>query len=139
MTFTKSSKSAFKAQIVRKQAMFNRLKKRFKACNTPTQRRQYKTQAASVCKALVKMARRWKKNGFGGNKWITRNYKISNFTSGTSTRKPRRSYGRKNTARKSYARKSRRSTFAKRSRASRSWSRRRTTRSRNTRRSYVAW
>lgn len=134
MTFTKSNKSAFKAQIVRKQKAFNRLVKRFKACTNPTERRFIKNEAARICKALVKYARQWKKFGFGGNKWICNNFKMGRFTSvKTSTRRARKSY-----ARKSYARKSRR-TVSKRSRVSKSWAKRRTTRTRNTRRSRVAW
>lgn len=77
-----------KTDIKRKQAMFNRFKRRYSCSNNLTEKKFLKTEASRVATDLKQWSKRWNKWGFGACTWITKTYSVSKFTcSRTSTRK----------------------------------------------------
>jgi hypothetical protein len=77
-----------KTDIKRKQAMFNRFKRRYKSSKNPTEKKFLKTEATRVATDLKQWSKRWNTWGFGACSWITKTYSVSNFTcSRTSMRK----------------------------------------------------
>jgi hypothetical protein len=78
------SKTTFQADIKRKQAMFNRFKKRYTMTTNPTERRWIKTEATRVAIELNTCAKRWATWGYGPNNWIIRNYTMTCFTYGNT-------------------------------------------------------
>lgn len=147
---SKFSKSNFRAVITRKQAQFKRFQRRFATAKTMTEKRFLKAEGARIVKELNQFCKQWKKCGYGSFKWITRNFKIGNFGSMTTTRT-----GRKTSARRTNTRRHAKRSYAKRGYARRSSVRKNTRRygtkarrfgwnTRNyrtnkARRSYVAW
>lgn len=104
------SKTTFQADIKRKQAMFNRFRRRFNTTNDPQERRWLKTEATRIAYELQTWSKRWQNWKYGPFNWITRNFTISYFTGGTTTNYRRttnrkstpRTYGRKTTGTSSY-------------------------------------
>ncbi len=149
MTYKKHgnySKVSFQADIKRKQASFNRFKRRYKASKNLTEKRFLKSEATRFVTELRQASKKWQTWGFGGHTWITKNYTVTYFTAA----KTNMTGARKNTVRKTTARKSPTcKTYGKRT-TSRSYSSRKPatrsrassssrTRSSGTRRNYTSW
>ncbi|MFH1417050.1 MAG: hypothetical protein ABII12_02015 [Planctomycetota bacterium] len=140
MTYTKHgnySKVSFQADIKRRQAAFNRFKRRYQASKNPTERRFLKNEATKVVTELRQWSKKWQTWGFGGNTWITKNFTVTYFTTTTGARKTSayksptcKTYGKKNTGRSYSSRKG--STGMRTNSQSR-------TRTSGTRRNYTAW
>ncbi len=131
------TKTNFQADIKRKQAMFNRFKRRWKSSDNPTERKFLKCEATRVSTDLKQCCKRWQTWGFGGYTWITKNYNVTNFTGAKRPVARKTTYG-KSPTRKTYGRKTTRSY----GRSSTSGSKSRTghhTRTSVKRRSYSAW
>ena len=127
-----TTKASFRAQVSRKQRMFKRFKKRYANCSNPSEKRFIKSEAARVVKQIKTMAKQAKRVGFKTTSWVSKNYNMTSFASG-STRTSRGT--RRNTSRR-HARR----TTRTRARRTRNWSsRRRTSRSNHGHRVYVAW
>ena len=124
------TKTSCQADITRKQAMWNRFKRRYWASDNPTERRFLKNEATRVANELKQWSKRWQNWGFGHYAWITKNYSISYFTQ-PKTYAARKSSPYKSPTRKTYARR----TTSRRPK-SRTTSRTRTSAARK---SYVAW
>jgi hypothetical protein len=96
------SKASFQADIKRKQAMFNRFKKRYCATTNPTERRWLKNEAMRVATELHTCSKRWQTWGYGANTWITRNFTMTRFNYGATTRQARRTTTRSNVTNRTY-------------------------------------
>ncbi len=83
---TNSNRTAFRSLITRKQQLFRRFQRRCQSTKNPSERAFLKNEAGRIADELRMFATQWKKNGFGGNTWVTRGYKKSNFTFGTTMR-----------------------------------------------------
>jgi exosome complex RNA-binding protein Rrp4 len=121
-------KGTFKSQITRKQNQFKRFKRRYMIAISPVEMRFLKNEAKQICIELKQFAKQWKTFGFGGIIWITKNFTMTQFISGSHKGTIKNKTGRRY-AKRSYARKShgRRITAH------------RTMRGRKTRRYSVAW
>ncbi len=133
------SKASFQADIKRKQALFNRFKRRYHATNNTTERKFLKNEATRVVNELRQWCKRWQNWGFGGWGWITKNYTVTDFTcytkptcQTTNYKSPTtRTYGRSTTRNYNYGNR----TGSRRTSNRRSYS----TRSSAARRTYSAW
>jgi len=142
MTYKKHgnySKTSFQADIKRKQASFNRFKRRYRASNNPTEKRFLKNEATKVVTELRQWSKKWQNWGFGGYTWITKNFTVTYFTAANTTgarktvshKSPTcKTYGKKKTGRSYSNRKN--STYSRTGSHSR-------TRSSGTRRNYTSW
>ena len=119
------TKANFQTDIKRKQAMFNRFKRRFKTCKNPTEKRFLKTEATRVVGELKQCCKRWQTWGFGGYTWIIKNYTVTSFTAGV------RPTAYKSTTGRTYAHKT--------TRTSAKWPKSRTHVRSATRKNYSAW
>ncbi len=136
MNFNKGNynKTTFQADIKRKQAMFNRFKKRFYATTDPVERRFLKNEAYRVANELQQWARRWQNWNFGPCNWITKNYTTTCFTNRTTTCRT----NRKVTTGRTYGRTTTYGNYG--NRTNRTPRTRTTNRTRNTTRAtYTAW
>ncbi len=144
MNYGNVTKASFQADIKRKQAFFNRCKRRFKVANTTGEKQFLKGEASRVVTELKQSCKKWKTCGFGACMWITKNFTVTNFNAARTGVKSKTSAARKSSARKtttagrSSVRKSTKGSYAKRSTSSRPKSRT-TSRTRAARKSYVAW
>ena len=73
------TKSAYQADIKRKQAFFNRCKRRYVVASTPAERQFLKTEATRICGELKNCCKVWKNCGWGTFAWITRGYTTTTF------------------------------------------------------------
>ena len=153
--FGNVTKASYQADIKRKQAFFNRCKRRYKVANTPAERNWLKNEATKVCTELRQCSKKWKTYGFGGVVWITKNFTMTNFNAARSTVTNRTKSTCKTSARKtttnSRTNNTRSRTSARKSPTTRSYARRTTstrsrartqssrTRSNAARRTYSAW
>ena len=131
------NKSNFQTDIRRKQAMFNRFKRRYHASNDPTERRFLKCEATRLVTELRTWSRKWQNWGWSNYNWITKNYTVTNFTAATTT------CGRRPTTWKNPTNRTWNCNKTTRSYTSRATTRRPTartnTRTYAARKSYVAW
>ncbi|HVP10048.1 MAG TPA: hypothetical protein VMV94_02555 [Phycisphaerae bacterium] len=81
------NKANFQTDIRRKQAMYNRFKRRYHASNDPTERRFLKCEATRLVTELRTWSRKWQNWGWGSYNWITKNYTVTNFTTTTGGRR----------------------------------------------------
>lgn len=136
MNFGNITKASFQTDIKRKQAFFNRCKRRFKVANTPGEKQFLKGEAGKIVTELKQCCKKWKNFGFGACTWITKSFTVTNFNA------VRSGAGRKNSTRKTIGSRISgrkgvgRSSSSRRTVGSRSGSR---TRSNMSRRTYVAW
>lgn len=79
------NKTTFQADIKRKQALFNRFRRRFNTTTDIQERRFLKTEATRIAQELQVWSKRWQNFGFGNYNWITRNFTTANFTGGNTT------------------------------------------------------
>jgi hypothetical protein len=131
----KYTKVNFQADIKRKQALYNRFKKRYWASNNTTEKRFLKTEAGRLVTELRQWSKKWQNWGFGGHMWITKNYTMTYF--GTRPAGYRKVTARKNPTNRTYGRKTTRSYSSRTTRRPRSSYR--TRRSSAARRTYSAW
>ena len=82
------NKVTFQTDIRRKQAMFNRFKRRYHASTNPTERRFLKCEATRLVTELRTYCKKWQNYGWGKYNWITKNYTVTNFTATTCVRRP---------------------------------------------------
>ncbi len=133
------TKSTYQADIKRKQAFFNRCKRRFVVANSPAERQFLKSEATRICTELKQCCKVWKNNNWGSFGWITKGFTVQNFNmvkGGTrKTMNTRNSFGTRTTT--SSRRTTGGRTYAKRT----SWGRTNGTgtRSNASRMNYVAW
>lgn len=120
------SKATFQRTIKSKQSLFNRMKRRYKVSNDPSEKRFLKTEAGRLCTELKQCCTQWKNCGFGACTWVTKNFTVTNFCAV-------RTNSRKRNVRRTTTSNTRRTTS--RRPKSRTSSQKRTT----ARRSYVAW
>ncbi len=141
MNFGNITKASFQTDIKRKQAFFNRCKRRFKVANTPGEKVFLKGEASKIVTELKQCSKKWKNFGFGGFSWITKSFTVTNFNavrsgaarkSTTHSNSTRKTFGSRTSARKGVGRNS----STRRTAGSSSGSR---TRSNVSRRTYVAW
>ena len=131
------TKSTYQADIKRKQAFFNRCKRRFQMSKSTAERQFLKSEAVRVCTELKACCKVWKNNSWGTFGWITKGYTTANFTSTVKTG------NRKNT--KTSSKFGNRTTKSRATKARRTNARRTTSRANNNTRSnvarvsYVAW
>jgi hypothetical protein len=79
MTYNKAN---FQTDIKRRQAMYNRFKRRYHASTNPNERRFLKAEATRMVTELRQWCRKWQNCGWTNYNWITKNYTVTNFTSG---------------------------------------------------------
>ena len=99
------NKATFQADIKRKQAMFNRMRRRYNCTNDTQERRWLKTEATRIITELQTYRRRWTNWNFGPCNWITKNYTTTYFTCAAYPT-TRRNITRKTTINRTCARKS---------------------------------
>jgi hypothetical protein len=135
MNYGNITKASFTADIRKKQAFFNRCKRRFKVATTAGEKQFLKSEANRICNELKTCCKTWKSCGFGiKTNWIVKGFTPTNFKSITGARPN----WRKNT--RSSARKTSVRGYGRRTNSTRSKSygsnRTRTSARRMT---YVAW
>ncbi|MBN2559688.1 MAG: hypothetical protein JXQ75_01995 [Phycisphaerae bacterium] len=128
------TKTNFQADIKRKQALWNRFKRRYYASNSPTERQWLKNEANRISTELKQWSKRWQSWGYGGNSWITKNYTPTYFNSFTSATGRKTTY-RKSPSRKTYGHRTTSGSTTYRTKAHRT----NQTRSSAARKNYVAW
>ena len=79
MNFGNITKVSFQTDIKRKQAFFNRCKRRFKVANTPGEKVFLKGEAGKIVTELKQCSKKWKNFGFGACTWITKSFTVTNF------------------------------------------------------------
>jgi hypothetical protein len=82
------NKANFQTDIKRKQAMFNRFKRRYHASTNMTERRFLKCEATRLVTELRTYCKKWQNYGWTKYNWITKNYTVTNFTATTCARRP---------------------------------------------------
>jgi len=95
------TKVSCRTDIKKKQAMWNRFRRRYFASDNPTERRFLKTEANRVSTELKQWSKRWQNWGFGGHTWITKNFNNTYFTSSRTTG-ARKTSSHKSSTNKSY-------------------------------------
>ncbi len=130
-TYGNITKATFRADIKRKQQLFNRIKRRYIVANNAAERQFLRAEANRIVSDLKQCNKKWKTWGFGSCGWITRNFTVASFAGGSRT------IGRKGASRRTNGRRNGRSMI-KRSGMTRTRSRSRT-RSSASRRTYFVW
>lgn len=149
MTFNKNgkiTKASFTADIKRKQALYNRFKRRYHSTNNAAEKKFIKVEATRLVTELRQWCKKWQNWGFGGYNWIVKDYNVTSFNNykgyksyskPVAARTTSRTSARKSPTTKSYARKNTRTTARNTNRSNvRRTSR---TRSNAARKSYSAW
>ena len=134
MNYGNITKATFKADIKRKQAFFNRCKRRFKVAITPGEKQFLKAEVGRIVTELKQCGKKWQNFGFGTFGWITKNFTVTNFNTVRT-----HCISKSAVCKTGYGKSSIRGV-SKRSMGTRSKSRvNNNTRSKAVRRSYVAW
>lgn len=140
------TKATYQADIKRKQAFFNRCKRRFQMTKSTAERQFLKSEAVRVCTELKACCKVWKNCGWGSFNWITKGFTTTNFnntvkTAGRKNTTTRAKFsGRTTASRTTSSRRGTGRTYARRGTSTRSNARtNNSTRSNAARVSYVAW
>lgn len=135
------TKATYQADIKRKQAFFNRCKRRYAVAATPAERQFLKTEATRICNELKSCCKVWKNCGWGTFAWITRGYTTSVFNSIKVKNTTRSMFGTNMTNRTTTSsRRTGNRSYAKRNTWGRTNSSRNNgTRSNAARTSFIAW
>lgn len=137
MNFGNITKVSFQTDIKRKQALFNRCKRRFKVATTAGERQFLKGEASRIVSELKQCSKKWKNFGFGAFTWITKNYTVTKFAAGSPSA-TRKATARKCSAGRTTGHRIGIGSSAKRSGSTRPKARTRS-QSKASRRTYVAW
>jgi len=77
--FGNITKATYQQDIKRKQAFFNRCKRRYCVAGTPAERQFLKSEATRICTELKQCCKVWKNNNWGTFSWITRGFTTNCF------------------------------------------------------------